>query len=111
MVNGWRCLYQIIALDFPAFTDGRAYSYARLLRERYNFDGELRAVGSVLRDQVFLMHRCGFDSFSIDAEDNKALQIWLDAQKEMTNFYQPTGDGRKTVLSLRQRRRMAKQAS
>jgi len=103
--------FQLIALNFPAFTDGRAYSYARLLRERYNFNGELRAVGDILRDQVFLMHRCGFDAFEIKGGDNKALAIWLDAQKEMTNFYQPTGDGRKTVRSLRERRRMAKAVS
>ncbi|WP_135076815.1 DUF934 domain-containing protein [Terasakiella sp. SH-1] len=103
--------FQLIALDFPAYTDGRAYSYARLLRERHNFDGELRAVGDVLRDQVFLMSRCGFDAFVIDAQDQKALQIWLDAQKDFTTFYQPTGDGRKTVSSLRQRRRVARAAS
>jgi len=103
--------FQVIALTFPAFTDGRAYSYARLLRERHGFDGEIRAVGDVLRDQVFLMHRCGFDAFDIKAGDNKALSIWLDAQKEMTNFYQPTGDGRRTIRSLRDRRRLARAAS
>lgn len=103
--------FQVIALTFPAFTDGRAYSYARLLRERHGFDGEIRAIGDVLRDQVFLMHRCGFDAFDIKAGDNKALAIWLDAQKEITTFYQPTGDGRKTVRSLRDRRRLAKAAS
>jgi len=100
--------FQVIALDFPAFTDGRAYSYARLLRERHNFDGEIRAVGNVLRDQVSLMHRCGFDAFEINADDQKALKIWLDAEAERTVFYQPTGDGRKTVPSLRDRRRLAR---
>ncbi|NVK17616.1 MAG: DUF934 domain-containing protein [Methylocystaceae bacterium] len=104
-------VFQVIALNFPTFMDGRAYSYARLLRERHGFDGELRATGNVLRDQVFLMHRCGFDAFEIAAGDNKALQIWLDAQKEMTTFYQPTGDGRKTAMSLRQRKRLAKAVS
>ena len=103
--------FQVIALEFPAFTDGRAYSYARLLRERHNFDGEIRAVGDVSRDQILLMHRCGFDAFDIDADDEKALKIWLDSQNEMTTFYQPTGDGRKTVSSLRERRRAAKAAS
>lgn len=103
--------FQVIALDFPAFTDGRAYSYARLLRERHGFDGELRAVGSVLRDQIFLMHRCGFDAFEVQSDDEKALQVWMDAQAEMSVFYQPTGDGRKTALSLRQRRRRAKEDS
>jgi uncharacterized protein (DUF934 family) len=102
--------FQVIALDFPAFTDGRGYSYARLLRERYDFDGELRAIGNVLRDQVFLMHRCGFDAFEIKADDQKSLQIWLDAQAEMSVFYQPTADGRKTVLSQRARRRDARNA-
>jgi uncharacterized protein (DUF934 family) len=103
--------FQVIALDFPVYTDGRAYSYARLLRERFGYKGELRAIGNVLRDQVFLMHRCGFDAFEINQGGNKALQIWLDAQKEVTTFYQPTGDGRNTVLSLRERRRLAKSAS
>ena len=55
----------LVALEFPKFTDGRAYSYARLLRERYGFKGELRAVGNVLRDQFLFMLRCGFDSFEV----------------------------------------------
>lgn len=103
--------FQLIALDFPVFSDGRAYSYARLLRERYGFDGELRAIGNVLRDQLLLMHRCGFDTFDIKGGDNKALATWLDAQKEYSTFYQPTDDGRKTVRSLRDRKRLAKAAS
>jgi len=101
--------FQVIVLDFPAFTDGRSYSYARLLRERHDFEGEIRATGSVLRDQIFLMHRCGFDAFEIKADDEAALKIWLDAQSERTVFYQPTGDGRQTALSLRQRRRLARE--
>ena len=100
--------FQVIALDFPAFTDGRAYSYARLLRERHNFDGEIRAIGNVLHDQISLMHRCGFDAFEINVDDQKALKIWLAAEAERTVFYQPTGDGRKTVPSLRERRRLAR---
>src|SRR3546814_2142105 len=54
--------FQLVALEFPRFGDGRAYSYARLLRERYGFKGELRAVGNVLRDQFLFMLRCGFDA-------------------------------------------------
>ena len=54
--------FDLIALDFPRFQDGRAYSYARLIRERYKFTGELRAVGNVLRDQLLFMRRCGFDA-------------------------------------------------
>jgi len=55
----------LVALDFPVFSDGRSYSNARILRERLHFQGELRAVGDVLRDQIFLMRRCGFDSFAL----------------------------------------------
>jgi uncharacterized protein (DUF934 family) len=55
----------LVALDFPVFSDGRSYSNARVLRERLAYRGELRAVGDVLRDQIFLMRRCGFDSFAL----------------------------------------------
>lgn len=57
--------FQIVALNFPVFTDGRHYSSARLLRERYGYKGEVRAIGDVLRDQLFYMRRCGFDAFAI----------------------------------------------
>ena len=55
----------LIAIQFPVFTDGRGYSQARLLRERYGYRGELRATGDVLRDQLFFMMRCGIDSFAL----------------------------------------------
>lgn len=55
----------LIALEFPSFTDGRHYSSARILRERYHYQGEIRAIGDVLKDQLFAMHRCGFNSFVI----------------------------------------------
>jgi uncharacterized protein (DUF934 family) len=55
----------LIAVRFPKFGDGRGYSIARLLRERYGYRGELRAVGDVLRDQLLFMKRSGFDSFSL----------------------------------------------
>jgi uncharacterized protein (DUF934 family) len=54
---------RLIVLDFPKFSDGRAYSQARLLRGRLGYQGELRATGGVLQDQVAFMLRCGFDSF------------------------------------------------
>jgi uncharacterized protein (DUF934 family) len=91
--------FDLIALEFPRFGDGRAYSYARLLRERYGFTGELRAVGNVLRDQLFFMLRCGFDSFEI--ENPKAVQAWQEAIAEISVLYQPTGDGRSTAGALR----------
>lgn len=68
-----------VALNFPKFTDGRAYSGAALLRTRYGFKGEIRAIGDVLRDQFFFMQRCGFDAIQpktgkySDAQLNEAL--------------------------------------
>lgn len=58
----------MVAINFPVFSDGRGYSSARILREQYGFGGELRAIGDVLRDQLFLMRRCGFDSFQLRAD-------------------------------------------
>ena len=84
--------FDLIALEFPKFNDGRAYSYARLLRERHGFKGELRAVGNVLRDQLFFMLRCGFDSFAV--ADEKTAAAWKDAIEEIQVWYQPTADGR-----------------
>jgi len=55
----------VIAVDFPKFTDGRGYSIARFLRDRHRFTGELRAVGDVLRDQLFALAECGFDAFAL----------------------------------------------
>ena len=64
-----------IVVEFPAFTDGRGYSYARLLRERYNYEGELRARGDILTDQVAYFFRCGFDALTVVNEaTKKALQ-------------------------------------
>ena len=94
--------FALVALEFPKFGDGRAYSYARLLRERYGYQGEVRAVGDVLRDQLVFMHRCGFDAFEIAADD--AADRWLQALGEISVWYQPTADGRPSATSLRQRR-------
>jgi len=80
----------LVALEFPAFTDGRAYSYARLLRERYGFDGEVRAVGNVLRDQFVFMERCGFDALEVSGKDAEAA--YAAAKAEISHRYQPTGD-------------------
>ena len=55
----------VIAIDFPQFTDGRGYSHARLLRERYHYAGELRAIGDIQRDQLYYLGQCGFDAFLI----------------------------------------------
>lgn len=91
--------FQLIALEFPRFGDGRAYSYARLLRERYGFTGELRAVGNVLRDQLLFMLRCGFDAFEI--ANPKAVEAWREAVSEIDLFYQPTAGSASTLGVLR----------
>jgi uncharacterized protein (DUF934 family) len=91
--------FELIALEFPVFRDGRAYSYARLLRERYGYAGELRAVGDVLLEQLLFMHRCGFNAFEIESEN--ALDDWITATSEIGVWYQPTGDGRATAMQLR----------
>jgi len=89
----------LVALEFPAFKDGRAFSYARLLRERFGFAGEVRAVGDVLRDQAFFMLRCGFDAFEV--ADATALNGFLDALGEFTFVYQPSTDNRRSVVANR----------
>lgn len=67
--------FAVIGVNFPKFTDGRGYSTARLLRERHGYNGELRAIGDVLHDQLFLMARCGFDAFALKEgkDTDKAL--------------------------------------
>ena len=96
--------FALIALEFPKFRDGRAYSYARLLRERYGFKGELRAVGDVLMEQLFFMLRTGFDAFDVQQSPDP-VAAFETALKDFTVWYQPTGDGRPTAMQLRHRRR------
>ncbi|HTO84656.1 MAG TPA: DUF934 domain-containing protein [Methylomirabilota bacterium] len=93
--------FDVIALNFPKFTNGRAYSSARLLRERYGYRGELRAVGNVLRDQLQFMLRCGFDSFEIS--ETADVTAWLKAFRDFSLAYQPAADARTPVTALRQR--------
>ena len=65
----------LIAIDFPKFVDGRGYSSARLLRDKHRFGGELRAIGDVLRDQLYYLRQCGFDAFAVRADRNPADAI------------------------------------
>ncbi len=92
--------FDLVALEFPKFADGRAYSTARLLRERHGYTGELRAVGNVLRDQFVFLHRCGFDTYQV--ADARAAESWLQALGEIQVWYQPTADGRTSVAHRRQ---------
>jgi uncharacterized protein (DUF934 family) len=82
----------LIALNFPNFKDGRAYSQARLLRERHGFRGELRATGQILRDQFLFLVRAGFDALEVvKPADAEAFAATL---ARYTVFYQPAGSGR-----------------
>ncbi len=89
----------LIVLNFPKFTDGRAYSQARLLRARLGFTGELRAEGDVLRDQLLFMRRCGFDTFVVG--ERALAEDWLAAFREIDVFYQPAEDHEMSVLKRR----------
>ena len=97
--------FDVVALEFPVFRDGRAYSYARLLRERYGYRGEVRAVGEVLRDQFLFMLRCGFDAFEV--RDENAAGQWREAVSEISVVYQPAADSQTPVWALRHRRSAA----
>ncbi len=78
--------FDLVAIEFQSFTDGRGYSYATLLR-RMGWTKEIRAVGDVLRDQVFYMHRCGFNAFEIRAD--RDINDALHAFSEFSVAYQP----------------------
>lgn len=85
----------VIAVNFPKFVDGRGYSTASLLRQRYHYQGELRAVGDVLHDQLFFMKRVGFDSFALKDGKNAdyaltaAFTVFGDAYQGATTQPQP----------------------
>jgi len=71
----------VVAIQFPKFVDGRGFSMARLLRERYGYQGEIRAIGEIIRDQLYLLQRCGFNAFEFGAEVDLA-----EARKSLADF-------------------------
>jgi len=79
-------LFGVVAVNFPKFTDGRGYSIARLLRDRYGYRGELRAIGDVQRDQIFYLSRCGFSAFAL--RNGKDLHGALSAFGDFSETYQ-----------------------
>ncbi len=89
----------LIALVFPSFRDGRAYSQARQLREHYGYKGEMRATGEVLRDQLHFMVRAGFDSFAVKKEAD--ANAFVESVNRYSVFYQPSGDNRTIAAQLR----------
>jgi uncharacterized protein (DUF934 family) len=82
--------FALIAVNFPKFTDGRGFSIARLLRERYAYRGEIRAIGDVLQDQLFFMKRCGIDAYAL--RDDKNIEKALAGLRAFSESYQAAVD-------------------
>ncbi|GGX78893.1 hypothetical protein GCM10007160_02700 [Litchfieldella qijiaojingensis] len=91
----------LIAIDFPAFTDGRGYTLARLLRERHGYQGEIRAIGDVLVDQLYYMSRCGFDALAL--REDQHLDDALRALGAFSVSYQPGVDVKEALFERRLR--------
>ncbi len=91
---------KLIAINFPQFSDGRGYSYARQLRAKLGYEGELRAIGDVLRDQLHFYKRCGFDSYLI-REDKQPDQA-VNSLNDFSLNYQSTSDNTESVFKRRQ---------
>ena len=94
--------FAVVALEFPKFKDGRGYSWARQLRTRLGYQGEIRAVGDVLRDQWLFMSRVGIDAFEV--RPGTRIEDFRAALAEQTVFYQPATDRIKSVLDIRHKR-------
>ena len=91
---------ELIAVEFPKFADGRGLSIAVLLRGRLSYEGELRAVGDVARDQLFQMSRCGFTAFALRADQNGA--DCLKAFADFGDAYQDDAQGRLPLFRRRE---------
>ena len=89
----------VVACNFPAFNDGRGFSYARILRERFGYEGEVRAIGEVMLEQAPFMVRSGFSTFEL--QDVSDVAEFKAVVEEVRTVYQPTGDGRATALQRR----------
>lgn len=93
-------IFALIAIHFEKFTDGRGYSLGRLLRDRYGFKGELRAVGDVLQDQLFYLNRSGFNAFAIRAD--KSIDAALKSLSDFSESYQGAWDQPLPLFKRRQ---------
>ena len=89
----------LIAIHFPAYRNGRGYSAARVLREEFNFTGQLRATGDVLYDQWAMMNRCGINAFELAADID--LATFQTALGELSGAYQPAADQNRGALWAR----------
>jgi uncharacterized protein (DUF934 family) len=89
----------VVVLEFPKFRDGRAFSWARMLRTRQGFEGEIRAAGHFLYDQIAFMRRVGIDAFEV--HESFTIEQYDRALGEIADVYQPSADGRRTIRELR----------
>ena len=78
----------VIAVDFPSFTDGRGYSSGRLLRQRLGYEGELRAIGDIQRDQLYYLSQVGFDAFAVG--EDRDIEVALEGLRDFSDGYQST---------------------
>ena len=101
LIAGYLEKLSIVQLEFPVFTDGRAYSYARLLH-RLGFSGEIRAVGNILRDQYLNLKRCGFDGFEL--KEGVTEEDWVASTSSFLAPYQVAHGKAKSIMSLREQR-------
>ncbi|MBC3868972.1 DUF934 domain-containing protein [Undibacterium oligocarboniphilum] len=93
--------FALLAVDFPKFTDGRGYSIAYNLRNRFGFSGELRAIGDVLRDQLFYMQRVGFNSFA--TREDKSIEDALKGLSVFSEKYQTSWDEKNPLFRRAER--------
>ncbi len=91
--------FDLVAIEFSSVADGRGYSTARLLRDRYGFSGELRAVGHIIRDIFPFLHRCGFDA--VEARSERDAAAWRESIGAINVAYQPATDNRLPTTVLR----------
>jgi uncharacterized protein (DUF934 family) len=89
----------LIAINFPKFADGRGFSLATLLRERYSFKGEIRAVGGFIRDQLYLLSRCGFNAFKFS--DNTDLSEAAKSLEDFSETYQVSANQEEPLFRRR----------
>lgn len=89
--------FSLIALNFPEFVDGRAYSQARIIRTRINYKGALRATGDVLHDQLFFMQRCGFNEYAV--REDKNMEVALEGLSDFSVKYQSATDESKPLFA------------
>jgi uncharacterized protein (DUF934 family) len=99
----------LIELDFPKYTDGRAFSQALMLRRRFGYKGEIRAIGQVLQDQLRLMLRSGFDAMMV-VETDDAEGAFQHSSHPFSEFYQTSADSAETVFMKRHKKRQEKAA-